>query len=259
MTTTCRGRGPSRPALGRCTPPVPLATTALSLTGLDEIPGHARNCVFWMVNPDPDSPPVVDPGFEVEAWLSMVMLEWGACGSIAWHDGHPVGHAVYAPPTMIPRAGLFPTSPVSADAILLATISADPALHDDASVSGALFASVLRDLSRRGVRAVEAFGYRVSHEDESPFDPEALLRRPAPPSGPDCSPIRCMTPADVWTELGFEKIAAHHRFPRFRLELGHGIGWKSQVEAALDSRVGSTGHGAVQRQEPLVTVGTVLR
>src|SRR5699024_1044921 len=76
-----------------------------------EIPGHARNCVFWMVNPDPDSPPVVDPGFEVEAWLSMVMLEWGACGSIAWHDGHPVGHAVYAPPTMIPRAGLFPTSP----------------------------------------------------------------------------------------------------------------------------------------------------
>jgi hypothetical protein len=34
--------------------------------------------------------------------------------------------------------------------------------------------------------------------------------------------------------VGFEVVAAHHRYPRWRLELGRDIGWKADGEAALE-------------------------
>ena len=58
--------------------------------------------------------------------LSMVMLEWGSCGQVASVDDKTAGCAFYAPPNMVPRARLFPTSPVSADAILLTTMRIEP-------------------------------------------------------------------------------------------------------------------------------------
>ena len=80
-----------------------------------------------------------DPEFEKEAWLSMVMLEWGSCGQIASapaggrraadDDGDEpcLGYAFYAPPGAVPRARLFPTGPVSADAVLLTSLGVESA------------------------------------------------------------------------------------------------------------------------------------
>ena len=74
--------------------------TPLRLEGFEQLPKHARRCVFWEVDPStlPADDHLADPEFEKEAWLSMVMLEWGSCGKIAYSDGQPVGYAVYAPP-----------------------------------------------------------------------------------------------------------------------------------------------------------------
>ena len=33
---------------------------------------------------------------------------------------------------------------------------------------------------------------------------------------------------------GFEDVAPHHRYPRLRFELGRDIGWKAEVESALE-------------------------
>src|SRR5215475_13361392 len=61
--------------------------TPLRLEAFEQLPKHARRCVFWEV--DPSTPGreehLTDPEFEKEAWLSMVMLEWGSCGQMAVH------------------------------------------------------------------------------------------------------------------------------------------------------------------------------
>ncbi|MBX8688036.1 acetyltransferase, partial [Mycobacterium sp. 20091114027_K0903767] len=55
--------------------------TPLRLEGFEQLPKHARRCVFWEVDPSTvGDDHLTDPEFEKEAWLSMVMLEWGSCG-----------------------------------------------------------------------------------------------------------------------------------------------------------------------------------
>ena len=55
--------------------------TPLRLEAFDQLPKHARRCVFWEVDPATlgQQDLLADPEFEKEAWLSMVMLEWGSC------------------------------------------------------------------------------------------------------------------------------------------------------------------------------------
>lgn len=35
-------------------------------------------------------------------------------------------------------------------------------------------------------------------------------------------------------DVGFTVVAPHQHFPRLRLELDRGLGWKAEVEAALE-------------------------
>src|SRR5690242_21518630 len=59
--------------------------TPLRLEAFEQLPKHARRCVYWEVDPATlrADDHLSDPEFEKEAWLSMVMLEWGSCGQMA--------------------------------------------------------------------------------------------------------------------------------------------------------------------------------
>src|SRR3979490_1552099 len=88
--------------------------TPLRLEAFEHLPKHARRCVFWEVDPATlgNQDHLADPEFEKEAWLSMVMLEWGSCGQVATaiSDEHSSteppgpGHLPHAPPGAGPRA-----------------------------------------------------------------------------------------------------------------------------------------------------------
>ena len=123
---------------------MPARITPLRLEAFEQLPKHARRCVFWEVDPSTlqGEDHLADPEFEKEAWLSMVMLEWGSCGQLAVEcgpgddsvvsdDAHCLGYAFYAPPRAVPRAALFPTAPVSADAVLLTTLGVDAGAEAD--------------------------------------------------------------------------------------------------------------------------------
>lgn len=223
--------------------------TPLRLEAFEQLPKHARRCVYWEVDPStlrgpqPASEQLSDPEFEKEAWLSMVMLEWGSCGQIAvtcppgdappGDDAPCVGYAFYAPPRAVPRAHRFPSGPVSADAVLLTSLGVETA--DDAeALPGSLIASVVGDLVRRGVRALEAFGRTGAVAELAGLravDPE--LRGVLAVLG-DCSVGQCVLDADLLTDAGFVVVGQHRYFPRLRLELEQGLGWKADVEAALE-------------------------
>ena len=216
----------------------------LRLEAFEQLPDHARRCVFWEVDPQTVSEEsLADPEFEKEAWLSMVMLEWGSCGQVATAeptteddpgsdtgDGDCVGHVLYAPPRAVPRASRFPTGPVSADAVLLTSMGVEP---DQTGLPEMLVSQVVSELIRRGVRALEAFGRTAAAAEllgDDP-DPRAL---PAVAALGDCSFQTCMISAEFLQDVGFTVVAPHRYFPRLRLELDKGLAWKAEVEAALE-------------------------
>ncbi|MBX7433731.1 acetyltransferase [Mycobacterium sp. Y57] len=224
--------------------------TPLRLEGFEQLPKHARRCVYWEVDPSTlgGDDHLSDPEFEKEAWLSMVMLQWGSCGQLAVQcaDGDllggvgPVtgdepclGYVFYAPPRSVPRAARFPTGPVSADAVLLTSLGVE-ASEGGEDLSQNLITAVVGDLVRRGVRALEAFGRTAAARDllDSAEVPDDV--RPVLETLGDCSVEQCVLDADALLDAGFVVVSHHTYFPRLRLELEQGLGWKAGVEAALE-------------------------
>lgn len=216
--------------------------TPLRLEAFDQLPKHARRCVFWEVDPATlgVNDHLTDPEFEKEAWLSMVMLEWGSCGQVATavqdERSHAeslcLGYVLYAPPLAVPRAHRFPTGPVSADAVLLTSMGIERGQADD-DLPRSLIAGVVGELVRRGVRALEAFGRTPAAAELNPRAVEPDVRPVLEALG-DCTVDHCIIDADFLEDVGFVVVAPHPYFPRLRLELDKGLGWKAEVEAALE-------------------------
>jgi GNAT superfamily N-acetyltransferase len=145
------------------------------------------------------------------------MLTWGSAGQIVTVDDQAAGFALFAPPTAVPGASAFPTSPVSPDAVLLTTARILPEFTGQ-GLARYLMNGVVSALTRRGVRAIELFGREDAAEEAE--EPAGLPR--------------CLLPANFARAVGFEDVAPHQHYPRLRFELGRDIGWKAEVEAALE-------------------------
>ncbi len=188
------------------------------MSSISDLPERCRSCVSWEVPAAAAAMLDVDQaGFEKEVWLSGVMLTWGSAGQVVTVDDQPAGFALYAPPTAVPGAAAFPTAPVSPDAVLLTTARILPEFRGQ-GLARYLMNGVITALTRRGVRAVELFGVEDAVQ-ESDIDP-ALPK--------------CLLPAGFARAVGFTDVQSHRRYPRLRFELSAGIGWKAEVESALE-------------------------
>lgn len=190
----------------------------LTLDSLDLVPHRCRSCVFWELAPHAvaQAQEYGQTDLEKEAWMSSVLLEWGSCGKTVTVEGVPAGYVIYAPPSAVPRAAVFPTAPVSPDAVLLTALRVVDGF-EGSGVGRALVQAVVKDLTRRGVRAIEAFGS----------------------AQPGTQPDSCVIPAEFLLGVGFKTVRPHARWPRLRLELRSAISWKEDVEAALERLLGS--------------------
>jgi hypothetical protein len=189
---------------------------SITLDNLDDLTSRCRRCVFWELDPVGQARAVEqgDPALEKESWISSVLLEWGSCGKIIYVDGVPAGHMMYAPPVHVPRSVAFPTSPVSADAVLLMTAHV-LSEFGGGGLGRMLVQGLAKDLTRRGIKAIEAFG-------------DLNWSAPA-----------CVVPADYLLAVGFKTVRPHARFPRLRLELKTALSWREDVEVALERLLGS--------------------
>ena len=201
----------------------------VTLDNLGLLPKKCRRCVFWELAPNirEQAEEFNQTELEKEAWVSSVLLEWGSCGKIVMSGDVSAGYVLYAPPAVVPRASAFPTSPVSADAVLLTALKVLPEFSGG-GLGRMLVQAVAKDLIRRGVRAIEAFGDA----------------QPTPESS-------CVVPAEFLQQVGFKTVQAHPRWPRLRLELRTALTWKEDVEAALERLLGSvTIHAAEPSLRP---------
>ncbi|SKY14979.1 putative acetyltransferase [Mycobacteroides abscessus subsp. abscessus] len=65
-----------------------------------------------------------------------------------------------------------------------------------------------------------------------------------------------MIDAEVLKDSAFDVVASHVRFPRFRLELDEGLGWKVGVESALEKLVVMAAIDLVGRERLTVPAGS---
>ncbi|RSM84512.1 GNAT family N-acetyltransferase [Kibdelosporangium aridum] len=195
----------------------------ITLDNLEHLPKHSRGCVFWELAPHlkEQAEAFGETELEKEAWVSNMLLEWGSCGRLVYSDKLPVGFVLYAPPNAVPRSLAFPTSPISPDAVMLTGFYVLPEFRGG-GLGRMLVQAVAKDLTRRGVKAIESFG------DAKPDDPTS-----------DDAEQCCVVPADFLACVGFKTVRPHARWPRLRLELRSAITWKEDVEAALERLLGT--------------------
>jgi len=188
----------------------------ITLDNVEDLPTRCRRCVFWELDPVSmqRAEDAGDPALEKEAWISSTLLEWGSCGKLVYVDGVPAGFVMYAPPLYVPRSVAFPTSPVSADAALMMTAHILPEFQGG-GLGRMLVQGVAKDLTRRGLRAIEAFG-------------DLKWEKPG-----------CVMPAEYMLAVGFKTVRPHHRYPRLRLELKSAGSWREDVEVALERLLGA--------------------
>ncbi len=188
----------------------------VTLDNLDDLPQRCRHCVFWELDPLSGARAVEagDAALEKEAWISATLLEWGSCGKLLYVDGVAAGFALFAPPSYVPRSVAFPTSPVSPDAVLLLTAHVIPEFAGG-GLGRMLVQGLVKELTRRGIRAVEAFG-------------DLHWAGPA-----------CILPAEHLLAVGFKTVRPHPRYPRLRLEMKSAVSWREDVEVALERLLGS--------------------
>ncbi|HJQ44146.1 MAG TPA: GNAT family N-acetyltransferase [Jatrophihabitantaceae bacterium] len=182
------------------------------------MPSRCRSCVFWELD-QVSADRACDGGgsaLEKEAWFSDTLLEWGTCGHLAYVDGVPVGYVTFAPPAYVPRSQAFPTSPPSADAVLLMTAYLEPEVVGS-GLGRMLVQAVAREAARRGIKAIEAFG------------------REGVPDPSDT----CLLPADYLRAVGFKTVRPHPSTPRLRLDMKTTLSWREDVEYAIDRLLGS--------------------
>jgi GNAT superfamily N-acetyltransferase len=176
---------------------------------LDRLTDPCRRCAFWELGMRAAPTGSDTAGTQKEAWVSSVLLEWGYVGHVISVDGVFAGYSLYGPAGSLDQVGSQAARPVSRDAVLLATISVEGEFQGQ-GIGRVLLQTMARDLTKRRIRAAEAFADRAW-------------------KGPSC-----FLPSGFLEANGFQVVRDHPRFPLLRMDLRTALSWKDVGEAALD-------------------------
>jgi len=168
----------------------------LSRGTLKSAPEVCHGCVWWQARGG--------KSVSKERWIELAEESWGPWGMVYFDDDERLlGVMQYGPAFLFPRSQKLPSGPASADAVLVTCAY----LVDPASpwVIQSLFLAAAGEARSQGAKALEAFSYHYSEEDD--FEQRFLLHR-------------AIFPHDLLADLGFVAIRGAGRVQLSRLELG---------------------------------------
>lgn len=191
----------------------------LTTSTLGDLAGTAATSMFWIAEPGTHEhlEAEVSRRLDKEVWLHHMLTTWGPCALTAYvtsgdneNTAKPAATVFFAPPNLLPGQGNFRSGPASPDAILISNVHLDEA-YVGLFLETQLVEAVIDELSRRGVKAVEAF----ARGDETLDSTIPVLD------------------VEVLEETGFRCVQADPEFPRYRLELTE----KGNLFAAVEENV----------------------
>ena len=183
---------------------------SLTLDNVDDLPSPCRSCAFWELGDRS-----VRRGGQGRVAVGGAAGVWTLRKDPVRRRRWSLAYALYAPPEFVEGRLGFGTAPISDDAILLMTARILPE-YAAAGLGRILIQAVVKDtLSRRGIKALEAYG-----------DVRA-------------EPDGCVIPAEFLTAVGFKTKNKHPRYPLHRLELRNVLRWKPELEVALERWLGA--------------------
>ncbi len=160
-------------------------------------PFSCKYCLYWELPEeclDPSRGSREDMLARKLDWLRRVRKAFGDCGKMVYVDGKPVGYAQYAPPRMLPLSAEYSSGPPSGDAVLISCLFIAQKEYRGRGLGKQLLQSIIEDLRKRGVKAVETF---------------ARKNNPNNPSGP----------VEFYLKNGFKIHRDDPEYPLMRLEL----------------------------------------
>ena len=168
----------------------------LSRGTLPSAPTVSHGCVWWQARGG--------RSVSKERWIELAEESWGPWGMVYFDDDERLlGVMQYGPAFLFPRSQRLPAGPASGDAVLVTCAY----LVDPASpwVVQSLFLAAAGEARSQGAKALEAFSFRYSEEDD--FEQRLILHR-------------AIFPSDLLADLGFVTIRSAGRVQLARLELG---------------------------------------
>ncbi|MBI8999820.1 hypothetical protein M0E87_03135 [Corynebacterium sp. CCM 9185] len=191
---------------------------------------RARASVFWELDPATAAEVTAtgSANLEKEAWIHRVLVEQGGCGyNIGTvEETGAIASVLFCDPEEASGVVQLPTAPVSPDAMLLSSLFIDDRFGGT-GLEAVLVTAVILELTRRGVRAVEAFAVRGVEGIAGNSVLEGSARDDTVPPDRDDGAAEVVARAadigllriEVLEAAGFEVVADHDLLPRLRLSL----------------------------------------
>ena len=166
----------------------------LRTSNLDDIPGPCRLCRQWNAKTRDN--------------VERLLREWGVSGFVLYDDKQSAGFIVYGPAEYFPKSRLYPTSPVSRDAVFIACLYVEPAMRKR-GVGKRLLNAVEKDAVNRKFTALEALAGR----DQT-----------SPPA----------VPVEFFIDSGFYILRDDRHHPLVRLDIKSIAAWQAKAEEAIE-------------------------
>lgn len=141
--------------------------TAVIDKNIGDIPEPCRDCGYW----ESSEPATVEEKTASntrlkEEWYNHTLSNWGQCGMIVLQENQALAYCQYGPPIYFPQMRHYRFGPVSSDAVFLSCLYVPPQ-YQGRGLGKLLLSAVLKDLSKRGCRAVETITRRAPARNPS--------------------------------------------------------------------------------------------
>jgi len=185
---------------------------SITLDNFKDVLLPCRQCLYWEA-PQKTRPCARRPDAEAlkKKWFEAVLSDWGDCGKILYRGSEVLAYAQFAPADRFPQVRYYPAGPANSEAVLISCLYVAPAVRGR-GLGKVLLHSIIRELYKRNIKAVEAFASKSRRETPA-------------------------LPLDFYLQNGFYILRDHKNFPLLRLDLrSTAVSWQINVnlQAILD-------------------------
>jgi len=145
-------------------------------SNVKDIPEFCRNCLYWGFPEEFERTKAEPSKYKQELedkkreWILQTLREFGTCGKILYYNNKPVGYTEYGPSSRFPNIREYQSQPIEKleeGVVFLSCLFISDKNLRGKGLGERLLNSVIEDLKKRGLKAVETYARRGSPDNPS--------------------------------------------------------------------------------------------